>query len=224
MAPFATRAEDLPAEFPVFPLAGALLLPRGRLPLNVFEPRYLALTEDALAAGRLFGMIQPDPSRPDGATGPAVFAVGCLGRLISFSETDDGRYLITLAGITRFRVAAELAMRRGYRRVRADFSAFFPDLAPPPEAPGFARPALIADLRAYFAHRNIDANWDAIGRMPDHELVVTLCMACPFAPPEKQALLEAATPAERAATLQALLRMDRHTPPSGDDAPPGRAS
>ncbi len=224
MAPFATRAEDLPEEFPVFPLAGVLLLPRGRLPLNIFEPRYLAMTEDALAAGRLFGMIQPDPSRPDGPTGPAIFAIGCLGRLISFSETDDGRYLITLAGISRFRVAAETAMRRGYRRVRADFAPFAADLAPPPEPPGFSRDALVEDLRAYFAHRGIDANWDAIGRMPDHELVVTLCMACPFEPPEKQALLEAATPADRAATLQALLRMDRHTPPGGDDTPRGRAS
>lgn len=224
MAPFATRAEDLPAEFPVFPLPGALLLPRGKLPLNIFEPRYLALIEDALAAGRLFGMIQPDPSRPQGATGPALFAVGCLGRLVSFSETDDGRYLVTLAGLTRFRVAAETTMRRGYRRVQADFTEFTADLAPPPEAPAFDRTALIADLRAYFTHRGIDANWEAITKMPDHDLVVTLSMACPFEPPEKQALLQAPTPAERAATLQALLRMDLHTPPSADETPRNRAS
>jgi Lon protease-like protein len=121
-------------------------------------------------------------------------------------------------------VAAELDMRRGYRRVRGVFAEFAADLAPPPEAPGFERKALLADLKAYFAHRGIEANWDAIGRMPDHELVVTLCMACPFEPPEKQALLEAVTPAERAATLSALLRMDLHAPRDADDPSRSRAS
>jgi len=224
MAPFAARAEDLPTEFPVFPLMGALLLPRGKLPLNIFEPRYLALTEDALAAGRMFGMIQPDPSRPAGESGPATFGVGCLGRLVSFSETEDGRYLITLLGLSRFRVVAESGLRRGYRRVRAEFSGFPDDLAPPPEVSGLDRAGLAADLKAYFAHHGIEGNWEAIGKMPDHDLVVTLCMACPFGPLEKQALLEAATPAERAATLQALLRMDLHAPPGTDETPHSRAS
>jgi len=194
------------------------------LPLNVFEPRYLALTEDALAAGRMFGMVQPDPSRPEEEFGPAMFGVGCLGRLVSFSETDDGRYLITLLGLSRFRVVAEGAMRRGYRRVQADFSAFPDDLAAPAEVSGVDRAALAADLKAYFAHRGIEGNWEAIGKMPDHDLVVTLCMACPFGPLEKQALLEAATPPERAATLQALLRMDLHAPPDTDEPPHSRAS
>ena len=129
MAPFHPRREDLPEVFPIFPLAGALLLPRGRLPLNIFEPRYLALTEDSLAAGRMFGMIQPDLARPEGPSGPATFRVGCLGRLSSFSETDDGRYLISLAGLIRFRVAEEKEMRRGYRRIRADYAGFEDDLA-----------------------------------------------------------------------------------------------
>ena len=115
MAAFHPRLEDLPTEFPVFPLPGALLLPRGKLPLNIFEPRYLAMVEDALAAGRMFGMIQPDPHLPESDTGPGLFRVGCLGRLSSFSETDDGRYLITLTGLLRFTIAEELAMRRGYR-------------------------------------------------------------------------------------------------------------
>ena len=122
MPPFTARADELPDVFPVFPLAGALLLPGGRLPLNIFEPRYLALTEDALAAGRVFGMVQPDPQRPAGATGPALYRVGCLGRLISFSETEDGCYLITLLGISRFRITGEAVMRRGYRRAEADFT------------------------------------------------------------------------------------------------------
>src|SRR5579862_8608175 len=108
MAGFRTRADDLPAEFAVFPLPGALLLPRGRLPLNIFEPRYLAMTEDSLASGRMFAMIQPDSAMAETPNGPALYRVGCLGRLTSFSETDDGRFLITLTGISRFSIASEI--------------------------------------------------------------------------------------------------------------------
>src|SRR5579872_261431 len=118
MEPFHPRVDELPGEFPVFPLPGALLLPRGKLPLNIFEPRYLAMTEDALGAGRMLAMIQPDANLPETANGTALFRVGCLGRLSSFSETDDGRYLITLTGVIRFAIAEEIGMRRGYRRVR----------------------------------------------------------------------------------------------------------
>ena len=224
MSPFQAQKQDLPEVFPVFPLGGALLLPRGRLPLNIFEPRYLALIEDALAGGRLFGMIQPDTTRPAGRTGPALFRVGCLGRIVAFSETDDGRYLVTLAGISRFRLVAECTMQRGHRRVEADFAPFGADLADPTGSLADRAELLIA-LRAYFTRRGFDANWEAIEKMSDQELVVTLCMVCPFDPPEKQALLEAATEADRAATLLALLRIDLHEPPTADDAPPrGRAS
>ena len=207
MPAFHPRPQDLPTEFPVFPLAGALLLPRGRLPLNIFERRYLAMVEDSLGAGRMFGMIQPDPQRSESETGPGLYRVGCLGRLASFSETDDGRYLISLAGLIRFTVAAELAMRRGYRRVRGDFLPFLADLEAPPGAIGVEREALLAALREYIARRNFEANWDAVRRMQDDELVTTLSMICPFEPAEKQALLEAATEADRAATLLALLQM-----------------
>jgi uncharacterized protein len=207
MAAFHPRVQDLPAEFPVFPLAGALLLPRGKLPLNIFEPRYLAMVEDALAAGRMFGMIQPDPHVPGGETGPGLFRIGCLGRLSSFSETDDGRYLITLTGLVRFTVTGELPVCRGYRRVHGDFSSWLSDLDLSPRPLGVEREALLAALRSYFAGRNIEANWDAIRRMPDEALVVTLAMVCPFEPVEKQALLEAADDAERGATLLALLQM-----------------
>jgi Lon protease-like protein len=203
------RAQDLPAMFPVFPLAGALLLPRGRLPLNIFEPRYLAMTEEALGCGRMFGMVQPDPQHPKLEAGPALYRVGCLGRLSSFSETDDGRYLITLTGVCRFAIAQELSPRRGFRRVRADFAGFTDDLAPP-DAAGFDREELLAALRRYFAHRGFEANWDAIGQMSDDLLLITLAMVCPFEPAEKQALLEAANHADRAATLLALLRIDAH--------------
>ena len=197
---------DLPEAFPVFPLAGALLLPRGRLPLNIFEPRYLALVEDALAMGRLFGMIQPDSARPATADGPALYRVGCLGRISSFSETGDGRYLITLTGVSRFAVAAEVPMRRGYRRVRADFSAHAGDLVPWPGR-DLDRDALGARLRPYFARQHYEVNWNTIAAMPAEELLVTLCMICPFAPAEKQALLEAPDGDERLAALLALLEM-----------------
>jgi Lon protease-like protein len=218
MAAFHPRQQDLPTEFPVFPLAGALLLPRGRLPLNIFEQRYLAMIEDSLGAGRMFGMIQPDPHRPDSESGPGLYRVGCLGRLSSFNETDDGRYLITLTGLARFAIAAELAMGRGYRRVRGDFSPYVADLETTPGPIGVERDALLTALRGYFARRNFEANWDAIRRMPDDALVTTLSMICPFEPAEKQALLEVATDADRAATLLALLQMGA----AETDLPPGR--
>ena len=214
----------LPDSFPVFPLTGALLLPRGKLPLNIFEPRYLALVEDALAAGRVFGMIQPDPQRPAGPTGPRLYRIGCLGRLSSFSESDDGRYLITLSGLTRFAVTEELDMRRGYRRVRGDFRHFAADLDPAPEMADFDREGLLTALRSYFQRRGFDANWDAIGKMSDDTLVVTLAMVCPFDPAEKQALLEAPDEDERARTLRTLLEIDTHQPTGPGPGGPVRAS
>ena len=204
------RLEDLPPEFAVFPLAGALLLPHGRLPLNIFEPRYLAMTEDALAQRRLFAMIQPDQTRVPGPHGPGLHRIGCLGRITSFSETDDGRFLITLTGLTRFAVAEELDMRRGYRRVRADFAGFATDLQATPAVQGFDRAGLLDALAAYFRRRAIDANWDMLREMSDSTLLTTVCMVCPFDPVEQQALIESASAADRAGTLLALLRIDSH--------------
>lgn len=201
------RLEDLPSAIPVFPLEGAMLLPRGRLPLNVFELRYLAMVEDALAAGRMFGMIQPDATAPRVATGPALFRVGCLGRISQFSETDDGRFLITLSGLIRFEVTCELAPLHGYRRVGAAFERFAADLHPQPEPIGVERDRLFDALRAYFHRRSLEANWEVIGRLPDETLVVTLAMSCPFTPAEKQAILEAGGESARAAALLALLQM-----------------
>src|SRR6478736_4262076 len=140
MPAFHPRFADLPAEIAVFPLSGALLLPQGRLPLNIFEPRYLAMALDSLAQGRMFGMVQPDAQKPRGATGPALYRVGCLGRLSSFSETDDGRLLVTLAGLIRFRIAGELPLAPGgYRRVRADYAEFAADLVVQDGAPPYDR-------------------------------------------------------------------------------------
>lgn len=212
------RLEALPEIFPVFPLSGALLLPGGQLPLNIFEPRYLAMVEDALAFGRVFGMIQPDYSQQAGDTGPALFRIGCLGRLTSFSETDDGRYLITLTGLTRFEVVSEAEMRRGYRRVQGDFHRFSDDLRADPQDGDVGREALLQALRQYFTHRGFSANWELIEAMPDPELVTNLAMVCPFDPLEKQALLEAANLVEQATTLKALLQIDTHEPPTTPDA------
>lgn len=219
MANFHPRMEDLPGEFPVFPLPGALLLPRGKLPLRIFEPRYVAMTEDSLGQGRMFGMIQPDATVPDTASGPSLFRVGCLGRLSSFSESDEGHYLITLTGVIRFAIATEIEMRRGYRRVRGDFAPYRADLDLESRSIGAPRETVLTALRGYFTQRGIDANWDAIKRLPDDMLVVTLAMVCPFDPAEKQALLEAPTDAERAAALLVLLQMGALSP----DTPGGRS-
>jgi len=207
MAPFQQRLADLPAEIAVFPLTGALLLPRGRLPLNIFEPRYLAMTQDALGQGRLFGMVQPDARGKPGAEGPGLYRIGCLGRISSFSETDDGRLLSTLIGVARFRILEELPQAAGgYRRVRADYADFVTDLLEA-EPPPLDRPALLGALKPYFQARGIEANWDAVEQTPDALLVTMLAMVCPFEPPEKQALLEASEGPERAEMLVALLRM-----------------
>lgn len=224
MAAFHPSFEALPAEIAIFPLPGALLLPQGRLPLNIFEPRYLAMTEDALANGRMFGMVQPVPDAGRGKSGPPTYRIGCLGRLSSFSETDDGRLLITLTGVCRFRIAEELEMQRGYRRVRADYAGFEADLDLDAGAASFDRAALLGALRPFFRARSIEANWDAIERTEDAALVLTLAMVCPFAVPEKQALLEAATPEDRAGMLVALLQMGLHEPGAGDLPPDRRPS
>jgi Lon protease-like protein len=219
MAAFHPRLEDLPTEFAVFPLTGALLLPRGKLPLNIFEKRYLAMTLDSLAAGRMFGMIQPDSQAAETAGEPALYRVGCLGRLSSFSETDDGRLLITLTGLIRFTIDAEIRLHRGYRRVRGDFSRYADDLTSTRPSAEIERDKILTALRGYFARRNVDANWDAIRGLSDDGLVITLAMACPFEAVEKQALLEATTDADRAATLLALLQMGA----ASSDLPPGHS-
>ena len=203
-------AEELPEEFAVFPLPGALLLPRGRLPLNIFEPRYLAMVEDSLAHGRMFGMISPNEHAPRAENGPSLYRIGCLGRLSHFSEADDGRFLITLSGISRFLVKRELPMQRGYRRVEADFSPFGQDLHISPDLDPETRGDIMDALRIYFRLKGIDANWEAVHAMPDEHLVVTLAMLCPFDAAEKQALLEAPTEHDRAGDLLALLRMAVH--------------
>jgi uncharacterized protein len=211
----------LPQILPIFPLTGVLLLPRGRLPLNIFEPRYLAMTRDALGGERLIGMIQPsapqDDNRGRGDPNPPLYPVGCAGRLTQFSEADDGRFLITLTGLSRFRIVEELPLLSGYRRVVADWRPFAADRAPA-GAPQFDRKRLIRGLQGFFAARRIAVDWAAIDKAPDEYLVTSLAMACPFAPNEKQALLEAADLDARAELLTALVEMAAAKPAAEDGA------
>jgi uncharacterized protein len=201
----------LPPVLPIFPLTGVLLLPRGRLPLNIFEPRYLAMTRDALAGERMIGMVQPSDPRVV-AENPPVYSTGCAGRITSFSETDDGRFLITLTGISRFRIREELPLLEGYRRVVPEWRAFARDLRGDDE-PGFDRDRLLRGLRAYFQHHRIEADWDAITSVPGERLVTSIAMICPFEPSEKQALLEAPDLDERARLLTTLAEMAVLNPP-----------
>lgn len=205
--PFDLSHDQLPETIPVFPLTGVLLLPRGKLPLNIFEPRYLNMVQDALASNRLIGMIQPR----DGGMGnhPPLYDIGCVGRITSFSETEDGRFLITLTGISRFRIAGEVPTTRGYRRIIADWSAFAADLDE--DAPcDLDRARLDGTLRAYFKQQGISANWDSIAQAPLDRLITSLAMICPFDAPEKQALLESPDLNARAKLLLALVEMAVH--------------
>lgn len=210
--PFHPAFSALPAELAVFPLPGVLLLPDGKLPLNIFEPRYLALVSDSLANGRLFGMIQPNGDPTEG-TEPPIFDTGCAGRISSLDETEDGRFLVTLTGVCRFRVQKELAPQHGYRRVQPDWKPFRRDLDDP--APVVIdRDRLILALKAFSRVNSLDFNWKAIERIGDYDLSVSLCMACPLEPREKQALLECATPMTRTDTLITLMEMavaERHS-------------
>jgi Lon protease-like protein len=215
MAQGYVKAADLPQVIPLFPLAGVILLPRGQLPLNVFEPRYLNMVDDAMAGDRMIGMIQPagGPSRL-----PSLSAVGCAGRITSFAETSDGRYLITLTGLSRFRLGSELPSSAPYRQARAAFEAFEDDLAPSPDPDRFDRESLLLALRAYLDRRELDVDWEAAETAPAEALVNSLAMALPFMPGEKQALLEAAALGDRSATLTALLSIDA-ADPGDEDAP-----
>ena len=215
------QAIPLPDILPIFPLTGVLLLPRGRLPLNIFEPRYLAMTRDALGGERYIGMIQPSGEPSLGDLNPSVYPIGCAGRITQFSETDDGRYLITLTGVSRFRIVEELPLLSGYRRVVPDWAPFGRDRERA-GTPHFDRERLIRGLKSFFAQRQISADWEAIGKAPSEYLVTSLAMACPFAPSEKQALLEAADIGDRASLLTTLVEMAA-TEPAGEEngGPPG---
>jgi Lon protease-like protein len=207
-SPIQTRFEDLPEELPIFPLSGALLLPWGRLPLNIFEPRYLNMILDALGAGRIIGMLQPDYDRDgkDGGGEPAVYSIGCAGRIASFEETEDGRLLILLKGLCRFSIVSEIEGRKGYRRVKASYDAFKTDLDVPANFE-VAREILFARLKPYLEASAMKLSVEVLKGLSDSTLVTSLCMVCPFDPREKQALLEAKTLKARYDALLALLQI-----------------
>ena len=205
--PFGHPFEGLPREIPIFPLPGALLLPHGRLPLNLFEERYLAMALDALREERIIGMVQPLEFQPDPVAGDApIFAIGCAGRMTSFTETDDRRILISLKGICRFNIAGEIGGRNGYRRVAADYGPFRDDLA---ETPGFDfdRQELFDLLRRFFESRGLQTDWNSLENADDGTLIVSLAMMCPFDVSEKQALLEAPKMPDLPDVLMSLLAM-----------------
>lgn len=196
------KTTDLPSLLPVFPLPGCLLFPRWELNLNIFEPRYLNMVDDAMRSSRLIGMIQPvDGPRAH----PGLAGVGCAGRITSYSETADGRYLITLTGICRFAVARETQAQTPYRQVEPDWSPFQGDLQPPADADPGLRRRLGDAFRAYAQHHGIQADWSAMESAPLETVVHALAAGCPFSPAEKQALLEAGRLEERARALIALL-------------------
>jgi Lon protease-like protein len=203
--PFTLPFDRLPATLPIFPLPNAVVMPGCQLPLNIFEPRYLNMVFDALAAERLIGMVQPDPSREAES---AVYGTGTAGRIISFSETQDGRLLVVLTGVCRFDIHEEVPTTRGYRRVVADWARFRQDYELSSGSLDNDRARLLELLREYFQCKSIETNWTAIEQMPMPLLVNILSGQLPFAPPERQALVETVSMEERLAKLIHLLEFD----------------
>lgn len=194
---------DLPEELPIFPLTGVLLLPGGRLPLNIFEPRYLAMFDDALSSNRLIGMIQPRVFN-----GQELYSIGCAGRVVEFVETPDGRYEVVLSGLSRFSIGDEITSTKGYRRVRPQWSDFESDITYANSCLGLERPKLKALLQSYFSQQEMSCDWDAFDEATDGKLMTCLSMTCPFEPAEKQALLEEKCCKARAKMFMTLLEME----------------
>ena len=200
---------DLPDVLPIFPLSGALLLPRGQLPLNIFEPRYLMMVDDAFTSGlRLIGMIQPDPAHPGTEEKPGLYRVGCVGRLTQLAETGDGRYMIQLTGIARFRVEAELAVATPYRQCRVTYARFINDFIGHKGEDEVDRESLLNALSHFLKANDLKADWEGIEKAPNEALVNALAMMSPYGSAEKQALLEAPDLKTRAEILVAVTEIE----------------
>jgi hypothetical protein len=198
------KLTDLPDTIPVFPLPGALLLPRARLPLHIFEPRYLQMLDDALKTKhRLIGMIQPRDV--PAAAEKRLHAIGCAGRVTGFSETEDGRYMVTLSGMSRFRVLQEVQGFTPYRRCQVDWAPFVRDLGGAENDVGFKRAEFMAGLKRYFEALELSTDWGSLKGADEELLINSLSMLCPFAPEDKQALLEAPSLTTRRETLVTLI-------------------
>jgi Lon protease-like protein len=201
---------DLPEVIPVFPLSGALLLPRSRLPLHIFEPRYLTMLEDALKTPeRIIGMIQPNevPGRKGGS---GLMTIGCAGRVTQFSEADDGRYMITLSGVSRFRILEEVDGFPPYRRMQVSWDGFERDLGGTDHDPGFDRTRFMALLNRYFTSRGLNTDWETLKDAEDELLINSLSILLEFEPEDKQALLEAPSLTTRRETLVTLIEYSLH--------------
>ena len=203
------NSSDLPDIIPVFPLPGALMLPRSRLPLHLFEPRYLAMLDDALKTpSRMIGMVQPNPgpaSATESSKDKGLHSIGCAGRVTQFSETEDGRYMITLTGVSRFRIAEEIEGFTPYRRVKASWAGFERDLGPSEDDPDFDRETFLSLLGRYFEARDLQSDWETLEQADDELLVNSLSMLLGFEPEDKQALLEAPSLSTRRETLVTLI-------------------
>ncbi len=193
---------DMPDVIPVFPLPGALLLPRAKLPLHVFEPRYLSMIEDCMkTSSRFIGMVQTYQSRGE----TKLHSIGCAGRLNQFSETEDGRYMVTLSGMSRFRIKEEVEGFAPYRRCHITWDGFERDLGKVEKDKTFDRPAFMAGLKRYFDHQELSTDWETMQGADDELLINSLSMLCPFEPGDKQALLEAPSLSTRRETLTTLI-------------------
>jgi Lon protease-like protein len=212
---------ELPDVIPIFPLPGALLLPRGQMPLNIFEPRYLAMVDDALRGGhRLIGMIQPDGAHTKHSERPTLFQVGCVGRITQFAESGDGRYLLELTGVSRFKLIEELsATTTPYRQCRVDYVAFIDDFTARKGEDDVDRPALLAVLADFLKANDLRVDWEGIDKAPNEALVNALAMMSPYGTPEKQALLEAPDLKTRAEILVAVTQMELAKKRTSGDPP-----
>ncbi len=211
---------DLPQVIPVFPLPGALLLPRGQMPLNIFEPRYLALVDDSMRNGhRLIGMIQPDPAHPGSDQKPTLFKIGCVGRITQLAETGDGRYMIQLTGIARYRIAEELEVATAYRQCRVNYAPFTQDFTARLGEEAVDRKELLDALAAFLKANNLKTDWDGIENAPNEALVNALAMMSPYSAAEKQALLEAPDLKTRAEILIAATQIELAKKSTGGETP-----
>ncbi len=203
-----TGFSDLARIIPVFPLSGVLMLPGGNLPLHMFEPRYREMVRDSIAMTRLIGMIQPRETDRESPIGePDLYNIGCVGKITSFRETDDGRYYLTLRGICRFDYVEEVPNDKLYRTALVSYAKFRADTQPVDDEKVLDRDSFLASLRSFFDRHSIDVEWETLAKVPDVPLVRSFAMTCPFEPSEKQAILEASSVAERARMVMSLIEM-----------------
>lgn len=209
--PFIAPFDQLPKTLPIFPLPGAIVMPGNELPLNVFEPRYLNMVDDALGGSRMIGMIQPDPAANDGQP---LCGTGCAGRITQYRETGDGRIEMVLSGVCRYDLGEELPTTRGYRLIVPDWSRFAGDYAEIDGVLNGDHDLLIRTLRRYFEAKELEVDWPVLQRLSTLRLMNSLCMALPLGPMDKQVLLETVEPAERLSAFIALLDSELAAPES----------